>query len=199
MQKGLWQMAFSWLTEPVMPVPSVVPVVKRKAVKHIDLDLTQWCRDTATSLGLTELAKTVEVVWNSRMRSTAGRAWWPQRLIELNPKVKEHDPEQSARTLRHELAHLIAYERAGRRKIAPHGIEWRHACAELGIGGESVCHQLPLPRRTHAKRFLYYCPQCRIEIKRVRKIKGAMACLACCRSHNGGHYDKRFRFVERHH
>ena len=195
MQKGLWQMAFSWLPQPV--VPSSVPVPKRKGLKQIDADLTQWCRDTASSLGLKELAKNVEVVWNPRMRSTAGRAWWPLRMIELNPKIEAIDDDQTTRTLRHELAHLIAYERAGRKRIQPHGIEWRHACAELGIGGEAVCHQLPLPRRTHAKRFLYFCPQCRIEIKRVRKIKGAMACLACCRSYSGGHYDKRFRFVEK--
>jgi predicted SprT family Zn-dependent metalloprotease len=37
------------------------------------------------------------------------------------------------RTLRHELAHLLAQFRVGRRRIAPHGPEWRIACRDLGI------------------------------------------------------------------
>ena len=192
MQKGLSQMAFSWL-----PKKAPSSVFQSKAVKTIDSALTQWCREMAASFGLSELAKNIEVVWNPRMRTTAGRAWWPQRMIELNPKIDALDPAQTSRTLRHELAHLIAYERAGRKRIEPHGIEWRHACAELGIGGEAVCHQLPLPRRTQTRRYFYICPQCRTEIKRVRKIKKALACLACCKSHSGGRYDARFRFVQK--
>jgi hypothetical protein len=27
----------------------------------------------------------------------------------------------------------------------------------------------------------------------VRKIRRAIACLACCRKHNGGEFDSRFR------
>ena len=34
------------------------------------------------------------------------------------------------RTLRHELAHLLAQWRVGRRRIAPHGKEWRQACRD---------------------------------------------------------------------
>lgn len=184
-------MAFSWLTAPAQ-TPSPPP-----AKGYKDEARTVWCRETAAAFGLSELAQKVEVVWNPRMRSTAGRAWWPQRLIELNPKIDALDASQTERTLRHELAHLFAYERAGRRKIAPHGPEWRKACADLGIADESVCHQLPLPRRSQTIRFHYICPHCRVEIKRVRKIKRAMACLRCCQTHSGGRYDARFRFVEK--
>lgn len=157
--------------------------------------LTIWCRETAASLGLPELARRVQVSWNQRMQTTAGRAWWPARLIELNPKIEAIDPEQKWRTLRHELAHLIAYERAGRRKIEAHGIEWRQACADLGIPGEAVFHQLPLKRRKIAPKYLYVCPCCHTEVKRVRKITKALACLACCKRYNHGDYDARFRLV----
>lgn len=157
--------------------------------------LTIWCRETAASLGLPELARRVQVSWNQRMQTTAGRAWWPARLIELNPKIEAIDPEQKWRTLRHELAHLIAYERAGRRKIEAHGIEWRQACADLGIPGEAVFHQLPLKRRKIAPKYLYVCPCCHAEVKRVRKITKALACLACCKRYNHGDYDARFRLV----
>jgi SprT protein len=184
-------MAFSWISQPSEAVK------KAQVAKKIDADLTAWCRQTATEFGLPELAKQVAVIWNPRMRTTAGRAWWPLRMIELNPKIDLLDPQQTARTLRHELAHLIAYERAGRRKIEPHGIEWRKACAELGIPGEAVYHHLPLPRRTQMIRFHYVCPQCFTETKRVRKIKRPLACYACCKNFSGGQYDARFRLVEK--
>ena len=191
MRLSAWQSAFSWLPKPTAGVKKI------EAPKKIDPDLTAWCKETAMSFGLPQLAKQVSVVWNSRMRTTAGRAWWPARLIELNPKIDLLEPQQTARTLRHELAHLIAYERAGRRKIEPHGVEWRHACTELGIAGEKVCHQLPLPRATQKIRYLYFCPQCQTEIKRVKKIKRAMACYPCCKQFSGGDYDARFRLVEK--
>ena len=57
--------------------------------------------------------------------------------MELNPRLKQLPVPQRAseirRTLRHELAHLVAYVRAGRRRIKPHGEEWKQACKDLGI------------------------------------------------------------------
>src|ERR1700687_2873461 len=55
-----------------------------------------------------------------------------------NPVGKRSDQhawliDEIERTLRHELAHLLAQFRVGRRRIAPHGAEWRRACRDLGI------------------------------------------------------------------
>jgi predicted SprT family Zn-dependent metalloprotease len=97
------------------------------------------------------------------------------------------------RTLRHELAHLLAQFRAGRRRILPHGREWRQACHDLGIGDEKRCHNLPFPMRERVRRFLYKCPNCDRDFARARRIHRAIACLACCRAHNGGEFDRRFR------
>jgi predicted SprT family Zn-dependent metalloprotease len=97
------------------------------------------------------------------------------------------------RTLRHELAHLLAQFRIGRRRIAPHGSEWRQACRDLGIADEARCHNLPFASKSFAPRFVYRCPNCRREFPRVRRIRRAIACLACCRKHNGGDFDPRFR------
>lgn len=112
-----------------------------------DQSLTAWCAESAKSLGLIELSCKIKVYWNPRMRTTAGRAWWPDRKIELNPKLKEYNPDEVWRTLKHELAHLVAYERNGRRRIDPHGIEWQTACEDLGIPGERPYHNLPFKRR----------------------------------------------------
>jgi predicted SprT family Zn-dependent metalloprotease len=97
------------------------------------------------------------------------------------------------RTLRHELAHLLAQFRVGRRRIAPHGPEWRDACRDLGIADEARCHNLPFATKVYLARFVYRCPNCRQEFPRVRRIRRAIACLACCRKHNRGNFDPRFR------
>jgi predicted SprT family Zn-dependent metalloprotease len=97
------------------------------------------------------------------------------------------------RTLRHELAHLLAQWRAGRRRIAPHGAEWRQACRDFGIADEARCHNLPFATKVYPPRYVYRCPNCKEEFPRVRKIRRAIACLACCRKHNGGDFDPRFR------
>src|SRR5687768_8422971 len=58
---------------------------EEKRLPTADAGLTAWCQETSQSLGLPELARRVRVSWNARMQTTAGRAWWPDRWIELNP------------------------------------------------------------------------------------------------------------------
>ncbi|WP_193213489.1 SprT-like domain-containing protein [Luteolibacter marinus] len=171
-------------------------LARRRAAEKIDGGLTEWCRENAGVLGLPELARRVRVTWNARMQTTAGRAWWPDRLIELNPKLKELPPEEMWRTLRHELAHLVAYERAGRRRIEPHGAEWRAACGELGIPNEQPFHNLPFKRKRMRRNFAYVCPQCLTSIRRVKRISRVVACYACCRKYNGGVFDLRYQLFE---
>ena len=64
---------------------------------------------------------------------------------------------------------------------------------DLGIADEKRCHNLPFPVRTYTARFIYRCPNCLQEFPRVRRMRRAVACLACCRKHNGGGFDPRFR------
>ena len=113
------------------------------------------------------------------MRSTAGTAFVAKALITLNPRLREFGDEEVDRTLRHELAHLLAHHRAGRRRIAPHGPEWQQACRDLGLRDEKRCHTLPLPRRELAARHFYRCPACAQEVKRVRPFRRKTACLDC--------------------
>jgi len=154
--------------------------------------LLQTARQLLCSLGAKRIATELRVEWNSRLQTAAGRADYRQKLISLNPRLFEH-PEEIDRTLRHELAHFLAQFRAGRRRISPHGSEWQQACRDLGIAGEKRCHMLPFPAKRHTPRFIYRCPNCQRDFHRVRKIKRTVACLACCRAHNGGEFDVRFR------
>jgi len=157
-----------------------------------NLNLAETARELLRSLGAARIAGELRVEWNSRLKTAAGRADYRQKLVSLNPRLFEY-PIEIDRTLRHELAHILAQFRAGRRRILPHGVEWREACRDLGISDEKRCHNLPFPVSERARRYLYKCPSCQRDFPRVRRIKRAVACLACCRAHNGGKFDPRFR------
>ena len=159
-----------------------------------DVDLESKAREILYEFGANKLACAIRVEWNSRLKTSAGRADYRHKLISLNPRLFEH-PAEIDRTLRHELAHILAQFRAGRRRILPHGTEWRKACRDLGIADEKRCHNLPFPAKRYAARFMYRCPNCRQEFPRVHRARRAVACLACCRAHNGGEFDARFRLV----
>jgi SprT protein len=151
-------------------------------------------RELLRTLGAARIARELRVEWNPRLQTAAGRADYRERLISLNPRLLEHDEEEIERTLRHELAHLLAqFREKSRRRVAPHGPEWRRACCDLGIADEARCHNLPFIARTFPPRFIYRCPHCKAEFPRARRVRRAVACLACCRAHNGGQFDPRFR------
>jgi predicted SprT family Zn-dependent metalloprotease len=158
--------------------------------------LQETARNLLRTLACHDLAERVQVRWNPRMRSTAGTAYPGKALITLNPRLIAFGDEEVDKTLRHELAHLLAHHRMGRRRIAPHGAEWQQACRDLGLVDEKRCHDLPLPRRKIVRRFVYRCPNCAVEMRRARPLRRKSACLACCRRFHGGRYDEKFRFVK---
>ena len=188
---------FSRLLRKVLP-PSVEakpPVVPIRVLPRsgADAELTARCVELLAPWKCEELATKVRVVWSARLRSTAGMAYPGRSLIKLNPRLREFGEAEIDRTLRHELGHLLAHFRVGRRRIAPHGPEWRKACTDLGLKDEARCHTLPLPRKQVARRHIYRCPACATEIRRARPLRRPSACLACCRHHAGGRYDERFK------
>jgi len=180
----------------VVPAPlrrGAFAATERRGYSGRDHALEEKSRTLLRQLGAAKLARDVRVEWNPRMKSAAGRADYRERLISLNPLLRDHGVEEIDRTLRHELAHLLAQFRVGRRRIAPHGPEWREACRALDIAAEARCHNLPFATKAYPARLVYRCPNCRQEFPRVRRIRRVIACLACCRKHNGGDFDPRFR------
>ncbi len=166
-----------------------------------DEDLTLRAGKLLSDLELPDLAGAVCVTWNKRMRSTAGRAHYQKSLIDLNPRLQllpePKKTEEIEDTFLHELAHLVAFGRNRGRRIQPHGLEWKQACADLGIPGEDRCHDLDFGSRRMRKKFIYECPVCKSTIPRVRRIKRAVACHSCCKAHSRGKFDTRFRLVEK--
>lgn len=165
-----------------------------------DPALSLVAAELSRDLGLEALAKAVTVSWNSRMRTAAGRAFAREWRIELNPRLQDLPGEARDAELRntflHELAHLVAFARVGRKRIAPHGPEWRQACHDLGIPGEDRCHALDFQPRRLTKKFAYTCPSCEVVIQRVRRLSRRVACYPCCRKHAAGQFDGRFQLRE---
>ena len=176
-----------------MPARALQPGAPHPAdvLRQMENEARAW----AVRLQLPRLAARVTLRWHARLRTTAGLARLDCALILINPRLLAF-PEELTRTFLHELAHLVAHARNPRRLLHPHGPEWQEACRDLGLAGEKRCHTLPLatPRRVERK-YVYHCPQCRREVRRVRPFRRAEACLFCCRTEAGGRYDRRFRFV----
>ncbi len=201
----LVQLLLPWLAgDATVPAPLPAPPAPAPPTEALprgrDAGLEAECRMLLGALGDCEaIASRIEVHWNPRMKSTAGRAWSNRAKVELNPRLSQCPPGEIDRTLRHELAHLVAYHRAaslGRRRIEPHGGEWRRACADLGIPDEERTHRLDaLQARQLERRFHYRCAHCGREYPRVRPIRRSLACGPCCQRLNSGRYDARFRLV----
>jgi predicted SprT family Zn-dependent metalloprotease len=196
MQLDFFAAFFRGFSSSTTAAPAPSRAHRRERGADENASLTEMARSWLRAAGCSAIARRVTVRWNRRMRSTAGTARMANSVIDLNPRLREFGEGEVMRTLKHEVAHLIAFARAGRRRIAPHGREWRAACEELGLHDESRCHALPLPARRLARRHRYRCPSCHAEVRRVRPFRHRCACLACCRAHANGRYDERFRFVK---
>src|SRR5690242_16708388 len=115
-------MQFDFLRRLFEPQPKDNRDVKLeiRTVKHAVVpteEILAKSRRLLGQAGAPALATRVQVRWNPRMRSTAGMAYPTRSLITLNPRLAEFGADEIDRTLRHELAHLLAHERAGRRSI----------------------------------------------------------------------------------
>lgn len=106
----------------------------------------------------------VEVTWNGRLSTTAGRAFVRGGRIELNPTLLAKSPDQVEAVLTHEAAHVAAFRLFGG-NIPAHGRHWRSL---MRIAGHepSVTHKMPVEelrrRRTRRPSYLYLrmCGSC---------------------------------------
>lgn len=157
------------------------------------VELYEYVKERLILLREFELFESMEIRWNLRMRSTAGRADLLNTKVELNHHLIPFGEEEIYKTLLHEVAHLLAWKRCRHRG---HGIPWRNACKDLGIPGESVTHSLSLPKHVRKKKWSYHCTHCGVQVQRVRQAKVRAACLRCCKEFNGGKFDQRFLLQE---
>lgn len=103
-----------------------------------------------------------------RYSVTAGMAHYQKGLITLSAIVLK-DPEHIRETLLHEYAHLLAFDRHGR-KGAGHGKHWKTAMQDLGLEPK-VHHHYEVKRNTARQVVVYRCKKCSETFLRKRKFQ----------------------------
>jgi SprT protein len=99
----------------------------------------------------------------------AGQANYQHNRIRLNRELLEkYAADFIAQTVPHEFAHLVAYQKFGRR-IKPHGSEWKSVMVALGAE-PSRTHSFKVAPTRRLRRFLYQCncPSSSYELTSVR-------------------------------
>lgn len=118
----------------------------------------------------------VQVEWNPRLSTTAGRAFVRQGRVELNPHLLQRAPEQLTTVLTHEVAHLAAARLFGA-NVAAHGRHWRSLMALAGQP-PAITHDIPV-RGLRRARYLYLrvCDAC--GDRRVQPVVRYGRCHGC--------------------
>lgn len=129
----------------------------------------------ARRIGASRRVRDLRVVFNERLRTSAGRADFAGGAIELNPRLLDRHPDELVPTLAHELAHLIAGPRAR------HGPRWRAAIEALGFRAEA-CHRLDVEGLGVARRaWIWRCGGCGETYRRRHRGARRFACGRCGR------------------
>lgn len=132
----------------------------------------------------------VDVIWNPRLRTTAGRFVYPRgrgggARIELNPRyVAAGGRAALLDVLKHELAHYHLWSLG---RPSGHTAEFYVLARAWGFPRHARRDLLPPP----SARWQYVCPSCGRAFRRARRIPRPASCGACSRS-----YDPRFRLIE---
>ena len=96
----------------------------------------------------------ITVKMNARLRTTAGRAYLQQGIVEFNPSIYEaHVEEFLEDTVPHEVAHVVAYYVFG---STGHDIFWKQVCSDLGSATQRL-HSFTVPKCSNAKTYKFKC------------------------------------------
>lgn len=145
-----------------------------------------------------------ELKWSRRLTRAAGTIRCERRLITLSvPLLVEPYREVGAafeicgvtcasfeealrEILKHEMIHLWLYVQK-----LPHGHTPAFRAKARAIGQPRTRHNIALPPPTSG--WVYRCAACASELHRRRRFSRPVACAACCKTHNRGKYDERFK------
>ena len=155
-------------------------------------------RELFTLWGVIDRLAHVEVIWNRRLRTTAGRAHLSTIQIHLNPRLLARVPERIDEVLTHEAAHLATALVHGR-NAQHHGPEWRALMEQAGHDA-SRTHDFPVEGLYRSRSwFLHHCPDCGDRrILDVARADRACGCSAKITVYRAPRTDKGRRALERH-
>lgn len=138
-----------------------------------------------------------DLVWNTRLRSSAGRfipgsrkyfMSFPAKIEIASYLMEEVRARELVRdTLAHEMIHYWLWIR---KKPYGHTPEFLAKMKQMGV---SRYNSVP---RIRPPKYLYQCQACGKDFPAKKRL-GALACAICCKAHAGGRYDSRFKLVLR--
>jgi len=138
-----------------------MPRVDEQLIEQIRLRTAELLRQAAP-LCVAHRARTPDPLLRFDLRGqAAGQAIWhrAQRpLLRFNLDIARHHPDDFlARTVTHEVAHLVTAACHGRTR--PHGPEWRAVMVYLGISEPSRCHDYAVDESQvrRQRRWAYAC------------------------------------------
>jgi predicted SprT family Zn-dependent metalloprotease len=136
-----------------------------------------------------------DLVWNTRLRSSAGRfvpgsrryfITFPAKIEIASYLMEEANADELIRdTLAHEMIHYWLWVR---KRPYGHSPEFLTKMKEMGV---SRYNSVP---RVRPPKYLYQCLACSRDFP-ARKRLGPLACAICCKAYSGGRYDARFKLV----
>lgn len=96
---------------------------------------------------------------NKRMRTTAGRADYVDKQVEIALQVFS-DPnniEQLKETILHEIAHILA-------PFQGHNVRWKRIATQIGCSAMR-CHSMDVQRNKRKDRICVPCPNCGTQVQ----------------------------------
>lgn len=147
------------------------------------------------------------IVWSRRLTRAAGNIDVRRRVMKLSVPLLveafesdslfarqflicgvacESSPSALREILKHEMIHLWLHE-----QNLPSGHTKEFRAKARAIGQPKTRHAIDLPRPRRG--WLYSCAHCGHEFTRRRRYGRAVACGPCCKKHNKGRFDERFK------
>jgi predicted SprT family Zn-dependent metalloprotease len=149
-----------------------------------------------------------EIRWSRQLTRAAGNIDVKNRIIKLSFVLLSESFDKTAtgfevcgvfcasreaallEILKHEMIHLYLFEQK-----LPHGHTAAFRAKAREIGQRKTRHGIALPLPSSG--WIYRCVHCDAQIVRRRRFGRPVACAKCCKIHNGGRFDARFRLTGR--
>ena len=109
-------------------------------------NIERWIRETCEMNGVSEFAQKIKYQFSNRFLSRLGDANNTSKMLRFSAVLwKKATDADKENTVKHECAHLIAWEKFG--KVPSHGKEW--ASVMIRAGQEPTrCHSIQTAKKT---------------------------------------------------
>lgn len=116
-----------------------------------------------------DLGIDIEVEIAKRFKQKAGQYRHGERKIRISQHLIDNHPRKIIETVKHEIGHAVAMHRYGKRRIKPHGKEWKSIMQEMEVDKPEACHNLQLTEYSYVVRCTN--PNCDVELGRHKKSR----------------------------